>query len=195
MINLTHFLNYVAQYPDARIVYRPSNMQLALHLDESYLCEPEARSRCAGFSTCGPIVYNGPDEPNSVNGPIRITTSIIPTVVSSAMEASYAALFVNAQLATIDRQTLADLGHPQLPTNIRYDNTAAGNLANRTAKKKRSKAIGMRYHWIQDRIAQSQFTIHWAPGKHNLADYPSKAHPIHHFKNLRRFFVSFNDAT
>ena len=152
MANLTRFLNYVAQFPDARIVYRPSNMQLALHSDESYLCEPEARSQCAGFSTCGPIVYNGPGEPNSVNGPIRITTSIIPTVVSSAMEASYAALFVNAQLATIDRQTLEDLGHPQLPTDIRYDNTAAGNLANRTAKKKRSKAIDMRYHWIQDRI-------------------------------------------
>jgi hypothetical protein len=195
MADLKRFLNYVAQFPDAKIVYRPSNMQLAIHSDESYCSEPMSRSRSAGFSTCGPIIYSGPDLPSSVNGPIRVSTTIIPTVVNSAMEASYAAMYLNALNATADRQTLSDLGHPQEPTIITYDNTAAGNMANKTAKVKRSKAIDMRYHWIQDRIEQSQFKVRWAPGHCNLADYPSKAHPIHHFKTLRPFFISLPKPT
>jgi hypothetical protein len=106
------------------------------------------------------------------------------------MEASYASLYLNAQDATVDRQTLIDLGHPQYSTLITYDNSTAGNLANKTAKVKRSKAIAMKYHWIQDRIEQGDFKIQWAPGPTNLADFPSKAHPIHHFKAMRRYFIT-----
>jgi hypothetical protein len=190
MLLLNRLLNYIAQYPNATIVYRPSNMQLHLHSDESYLSEPLSRSRSAGFSTCGAIIFNGINKPSSINGPIRTTSSIIPTVVGSAMEASYAALYMNAQDATVDRQTLADLGHPQCSTLITYDNSTAGNLANRTAKVKRSKAVAMRYHWIQDRIEDGHFKIQWAPGALNLADYPSKAHPIHHFCSHRRYFIT-----
>ena len=126
-----------------------------------------------------------------MNGPIRVTSSLIPSVVGSAMEASYAAMYYNAQDAEVDRQTLIDLGHPQGPSIIVYDNEPAGNLANRTAKVKRSKAIDMKYHWIQDRVEQGHFHMVWKPGPHNLADYPSKAHPIHHFKALRPLFVTF----
>ena len=191
MAKLDRILNYIATFPDATIIFRPSNMQLAVHSDESYLSEPKARSRSAGFSTCGPIIYQPDSSSNSVNGPIRTTTTVIPTVVSSATEASYAALFINAQNATIDRQTLADLGHPQQSTILTYDNHPAGSIANRTAKVKRSKAIDMRYHWIQDRIEMGHFTITWAPGPHNLADFPSKAHPIHHFLTIRPYFVTY----
>ena len=194
MAMLNRFLNYISHYPDASIIYRPSNMQLHVHSDESYCGDPNSRSRCAGLSTCGPIVFTGPDQPSSVNGPIRTTSTIIPSVVSSATEASYASLFLNAQDAEVDRQTLHDLGHPQGPTTITYDNQPAGNIANRTAKIRRSKAIDMRYHWIQDRIEQRHFKIVWKPGSHNLADYPSKAHPINHFKSLRPFFITLPDA-
>jgi hypothetical protein len=190
MLMLDRLLNYIAQFPAAAIIYRPSNMQLHVHSDESYLSEPLSRSRASGFSTCGPILYNGIDKPSSVNGPIRVTSTIIPTVVGSAMEASYAALYLNAQDATVDRQTLRDLGHPQYSTLITYDNSTAGSLANRTAKVKRSKAVSMRYHWIQERVENGDFKLRWAPGVVNLADYPSKAHPIHHFCSLRKYFIS-----
>jgi hypothetical protein len=196
MATLDRMLNYIATFPNASIIYRPSDMQLAVHSDESYNSEPRARSRSAGFSTCGPIIYLPNSPNNSVNGPIRTTTTVIPTVVSSATEASYAALFLNAQNATIDRQTLTDLGHPQLPTIITYDNSPAGGVANRTAKIKRSKAIDMRYHWIQDRIDMGHFKLKWAPGSENLADFPSKAHPIHHFQSaILPFFVTYPSAS
>lgn len=191
MKNLDRTLNYIYHHPDAQIIYRPSDMQLHVHSDASYLSEPESRSRAAGVSTCGPIIFNGIDKPYYVNGPIRITSSIISSVVGSAMEAEYAGMYTNAQDATVDRQTLLDLGHPQIATNMRYDNTTAGNLANRTAKVKRSKAIDMRFHWIQDRVQQGHFKLNWAPGTHNLADFPSKAHPIHHFEAMRPLFVTY----
>ena len=137
-------------------------MQLHVHSDESYLGDPLSRSRCAGFSTCGPIIYTGPDNPHSVNGPIRTTSTVIPSVVSSATEASYAALFLNGQDAEVDRQTLRDLGHPQGPTKLTYDNQPAGRIANRTAKIRKSKAIDMRYNWIQEvRIEQGHFITDW----------------------------------
>jgi hypothetical protein len=103
-------------------------------------------------------------------------------------------LYLNAQDAEVDRQTLRDLGHPQKPPQIIYDNVPAGRIANRTAKIKRSKAIDMRYHWIQDRVELGHFILKWAPGTANLADFPSKAHPIHHFLSIRPFFVTYPSA-
>jgi hypothetical protein len=115
-------------------------------------------------------------------------------VVSSATEASYAALFLNGQDAEVDRQTLRDLGHPQGLTKLTYNNQPAGRIAYRTAKIHKSKAIDMRYHWIQDRIEQGHFITDWQPGAYNLADYVSKAHPINHFKLIRPFFITTPDA-
>jgi hypothetical protein len=192
MLALTRFLNYADQFPDARLTFRPSNMQLHIHSDASYNGEPESRSRYGGIFTMGPIVFTGPLEPFSINGPVLVSTGIIPTVVGSASEAEYAALYLNAQNAEVARQILSDLGHPQSqPTEITYDNTTAGSIANKTAKIRRSKAIAMRYHWIQDRIQQKHFKLKWAPGKHNVADFPTKAHPIHHFIAMRECLISF----
>jgi hypothetical protein len=190
---LDRFLNYMADNLDsASITYRPSDMQLHIHSDESYLSEAKSRSRHAGFSTCGEIIYS-PNGPSKVNGPIRVSSTIIPTVVGSATEASYASLYLNAQDATIDRQTLVDIGHPQQPTLITYDNQPAGKIALKTAKIKKSKAIAMRYHWIQDRIQSGEFRINWKPGPHNIADFPSKAHPVHHFLTMRPLMYNNNN--
>ena len=190
---LDRFLNYMADNQEtASITYHPSDMQLHIHSDESYLSESKSRSRHAGFSTCGEIIYS-PSGPSKVNGPIRVSSTIIPTVVGSATEASYAALYLNAQDATVDRQTLIDIGHPQKSTLITYDNQPAGKIALKTAKIKKSKAIAMRYHWIQDRIAQGEFRINWKPGPHNIADFPSKAHPVHHFLKMRNLMYNHYD--
>lgn len=192
MSELSRFLNYVDQFPDAHLTFRPSNMQLHIHSDASYLGDPKSRSRFGGVFTMGPISYTGPENPYDINGPVLVSTGIIPTVVGSATEAEYAGLYLNAQNGEVARQILADLGHPQTqPTEITYDNTTAGSIANKTAKIRRSKAIAMRYHWIQDRVAQKHFKLKWAPGKHNLADFPTKAHPIHHFQAMRPLFISY----
>ncbi|KAG7350061.1 reverse transcriptase RNA-dependent DNA polymerase [Nitzschia inconspicua] len=46
---ITKFLNYAASNPDACVRYRPSGMHLHIESNASYLSEPKARSRYAGY--------------------------------------------------------------------------------------------------------------------------------------------------
>ena len=50
-----------------------------------------------------------PPDQLKVNGPVECISTIIPTVVSSAFEAEYAAMFINGNTAAGIRNTLADL--------------------------------------------------------------------------------------
>ena len=67
-------------------------------------------------------------------------------------EAEYGALFLNGQAAFPIRTTLIDMHHIQPPTPIQVDSSTAVGIANKSIKQKRSKAMDMRFHWIQDRI-------------------------------------------
>ncbi len=55
---------------------------------------------------------------------------MISCIVASAAEAELAAGFQQAQIAVQLRNTLTDLGYPQLPTLLLIDNTIAIGLAN-----------------------------------------------------------------
>ena len=125
----------------------------------------------------------------SINGAIHTNASILKNVVSSASEAEYGALFMNAKAAVSLRQALTDMGHPQPPTPLQTDNDTATGIANQTIKQKFSKTIDMRYHWIQDRVQQGQFDVYWQPGKNNLADYFSKHHSPGHHKQMRPVYL------
>ena len=69
------------------------------------------------------------------------------------------------------------------------DNSTADGFANDTTKMKRSKAMDMRFYWIQDRVKQGQFTVHWQRGKGNLADYFTKHHPPSHHMKVRPTYL------
>ena len=47
----------------------------------------------------------------------------------------------------------------------------------------------MRYHWIQDRVAQGHFQVVWRRGDQNLADFFTKALPVHTHQTLMRLLV------
>jgi hypothetical protein len=155
--------------------------------DASYLSEPEARSRAGGLHYLGNYCID--TRTNLINGAIECMSTIIKSVVSSAFEAEYAALFLNGQTAQGLRNTLRDLGYPQQATPFISDNACAVGVANRTVKQRRSKAIDMRFHWLRDRVKCGDFTVKWQPGKDNLADYFTKAHPVHHYKAMRSTYV------
>ena len=69
------------------------------------------------------------------------------------------------------------------------DNDCAVGLANNTLKIKRSKSIDMRFHWLRDRIRQGQFEYQWRKGANNLADFFTKALPVHKHLELMPFLV------
>jgi histone deacetylase 1/2 len=178
-----YVLNYLHNYPNASLVYYASDMKLHAESDASHNAEPEARSRAGG------TFYLGARTADFVNAPVDETSVRIDAVCASAAEAEYASLFLNARKACVLRQTLKDLGHPQGATPILVDNKCAQGLANDTVKRRQSKAIDMRFHWIRDRVRQGQFEIIWGPGSENLADFFTKNLAAKQFQQMRLFFV------
>jgi hypothetical protein len=114
---------------------------------------------------------------------------MISCIVASAAEAELAAGFQQAQIAVRLRNTLTDLGYPQLPTLLLIDNTVAIGLANDTINKKRSKSMDMRFFWLRDRVAQQQFVVEHIPGQHNVAGFFTKALPKSKYDEFRRYLV------
>ena len=178
-------LAYAATQPLAELVYYASKMDLIAHGDASYLSETRARSRAAG------VFYLGDhDHPDQLNAPILCTTTILDVVVSSATEAEYGSAYTNTKQVDTLRRTLHDIGYPQKPTLMIIDNKAAEGIANGTVTQRHSKAMDMRYHLVRDRVRQQQLVVRWQPGRENLADYLTKAHPTKHFVAMRPFFVT-----
>jgi len=178
-------LDYCATHPDAVTRYHASDMQLRIHSDSSYLNEPEARSRVGGHFYLG----SSHDKPDERNGAISTVTTVPTVVLSSAAEAEVGALFVNAKEGTGLRTTLAELGHAQGATPIKTDNTTAHGFANSRIKQQRSRAMDMRFYWIQDRVKQGHFHVYWGPSNENLADYFTKHHTAAHHRRMRPIYL------
>jgi hypothetical protein len=188
--SVDRLLAYVRKYPDTKIIFRASKMQLVTHADASYLCESGARSRAGGIMWLGDA-----SEPTQVNGAITCISKIIDAVVASAGEAEYAGLFMLAQEAEVLRTTLQEMGHEQPPTTIFCDNACAVGISNDTIKQKRSKAIDMRFHWIRDRVRIGHFVVKWIKGVDNLADFFTKALPIQQHQKIKKIIVHSPENT
>jgi hypothetical protein len=133
---------------------------------------PAARSSIGGHFFLG---WSPQDHlPIKLNGAIHVISTILKFVAASAAEAELGALFVNAKEGRIIRLILHELGHPQPPTPICYDNSTAAGIANNTIKRQRSRSMEMCYFWIADQVASKQFAVHWHPGLENMGDYYTK---------------------
>jgi hypothetical protein len=129
-IQMVHFLNYCATYPDAVLRYRASDMILHVYSDASYLTEPEAHSCAGGHHYLG----NLPGKPSLLNGPILNVSKVLKGVMLSASEVEIGALYLNAKKATVICTTLAEMGHAQPATPMETDNSTAFGIMNRTVK-------------------------------------------------------------
>ncbi len=110
-------------------------------------------------------------------------------VVASAAKAELGALFMNCQEGMIFKVTLKDLGHPQPPIPVHYDNATAVGIANNTSKRQKLRAMEMKYFWTCEKDAQKVFLFNWHPGMENLADYQSKHHPGGHHMAVRPYYL------
>jgi hypothetical protein len=176
-----HLLDYCATHPDATIRYYASDMILHIHTDASYLTATKGRSRMGGHFFLANLPHG--NQPVMHNGAILATAGIIQNVMASAAESEMGSLFDNSKEGTVARTTLTELRHPQPPTPVQVDNTTAVGIANETVKQKRSRAMDMRFYWVQDRVRQKQLNVYWAPGATNMGDYHTKHHsPAHHIQ-------------
>jgi hypothetical protein len=177
-------LAYGAAYPNNVLVYHASDMLLKLQSDCSYLSRPRAGSVVGGLGYLG-----SHSDPTTINGAVFTISSLLDVVVGSAAEGEYGSVYFNAKHAVWTRTMLAAIGYPQPPTQILCDNKCAVGLANDTLKVKRGKSIDMRFHWIRDRVRQGQFSVVWAPGEENLADFFTKALPVSRHQQLMKYLV------
>ena len=97
--------------------------------------------------------------------------------MASAAEAEYGTIFVNTQTAVSIRTTLSEILRKNAPTATQVDNYTTVCIATKDFCQKKSKAMGMRFYVINDRIKQGKFSVFWRPGPENLGDYHSKHHP------------------
>ena len=77
----------------------------------------------------------------------------------------------------------------QPPTIGIVDNAFAVGLCNDSIKAKLSKSIDLRFHWIRDRVRQGQFIVMWKKGLYNVADFFTKAQPVHKHKDFENMFL------
>ena len=59
------------------------------------------------------------------NGAVHSVAQISKAIMSSAAEAEIGAMYINAREAVPIRKTLIKMGHPQPPTPLQTDNSAA----------------------------------------------------------------------
>lgn len=180
-------LDYLSTHPSATIRYYASDMILCIIADAAYLVLPNARSRCAAMFFLSDVPTTNPPTPIP-NGAVHILCKTLRGVPSSAAEAETGGLFLTGQDAIPIITALEEMGHPQPTTGtpLETDNSTAHDILKTQVRMKRSKAFDMRYHWLKDRISQSQFNLYWAPGKQNKADYYTKHFPPSHHK-LERY--------
>ena len=91
-----------------------------------------------------------------------------------------------AREAVYIRIILEEMGHKQPPIPLQTDNAMTNMVINGKVQPKRTKAMDMRFHWLQDGEYQEQFQIYWRPGKLNYADYWTKHHTAKHNQNVRK---------
>ena len=129
-----------------------------------------------------------------LNAAVLVECKTIKHVVSSAAEAEVAGLFHNAATALEIRGILIKLGHQQLPTPIKTENTTVAAFVYDNIHQKRSKIWDMRYYWFRDRMNQLQFNIFWESGKMNHTDYYTKHHPTIYHRNLKGRYTMYKET-
>ena len=138
MCDITQLLNYCATHPNATIRYHASDMILHVESDASYLSEPKARSRAAGYHYLSnkPPANPTKDYNPPPNGAIHVGVQILKEVCSSAAESELAALFHNGKDACPIRTALEEMRHPQPPTPMVTNNSTVQGISTDSVKQK-----------------------------------------------------------
>jgi hypothetical protein len=54
---------------------------------------------------------------------------------------------------------------------------------------RKSKCMAMQYDWLREQIRSGDFTMEWFKGTDNIADFFTKALPVHRHQELKPFLV------
>jgi hypothetical protein len=98
------------------------------------------------------------------------------SVATSSMESEYIAAGMAAKQAIWLRSILKEFGYPQDgPTTLYEDNTGAISFAKNPIAHKRTKHIGIQFHFIRELLESRQIFLLYIPTTDQLADFLTKA--------------------
>jgi hypothetical protein len=112
MARLENLLGYASAHPNARKVYRSSEMLRKVLTDASFLYRPKAGSVAASYHYLG-----RQNQPQFIQHPISANSTRIPVVCSFVSEAEYAGIFAAARLALTERNAQHPARHGVPPTS------------------------------------------------------------------------------
>jgi hypothetical protein len=145
MQQMLQVLDYQATQEDAVLSYHASNLVLAVHSNTSYLSKPKACSRAGGHF----FLSSNTTVPS--NNEVTLNTShIIKYFMSSATKAELTDLYIMANKAIYIKIILEELGHVQPSTPLQTDNAMVVRVINCKVQPKQTKAMYMRFPWLQD---------------------------------------------
>jgi hypothetical protein len=178
--------DYAATNPDTILTYEKSNMVLAIHSNASYLSKPLARSQVGSNFFCLSNVNDPPD-----NGAILNISKNLKAIMSSAAEAKLGTLYINACEAIPMGQVLEEMGNKQPSTPNQTDSSIAHGAVTNNIQPRHTKAMDMRFHWLDCRDSQGQNLYYWCPGPKNQANCWTKHHcTAHHIKKRPTILTS-----
>ena len=110
--SMVHLLNYCATHLYAVIWYKQTDMIIAIHRDASFLYKPKSLSLEVGHF----FLTNKPKLVQSMmnNVAVHKVYTTIRNVILSSTKAKISALYFNAKDGVVIRNTLKEMGHPQL---------------------------------------------------------------------------------
>ena len=135
-------------------------MVLKIHSNAYYLDESHTKSSYGRYFFLGWSQHN--HKLLHLNGCVHATSNTLKLVVTSASEAELGRTLNNAQMGTIMRLTLTEMGWPQLATIIYVDNSTVYGIANSTIKRQGSRAMNKNFFWIIDQVDLKNFRVVWA---------------------------------
>ena len=132
-------LDFFATFSNAVIWYVASDMCLWIDSDTSFAYICNSRSRVSGlfYLSSHPSKIPKHHDPPP-NGPIFVLCIIMKMVLSSAAEAEYGGIFINAKEGVPIRTTLHKLGHnqPKTGTPLKTDNFTAPGIVQNSVRHK-----------------------------------------------------------
>lgn len=130
-------------------------MVLNIHLNTLYLSKLQTCSQVSQNFFMGWLPEDG--IPIRLNDIIRTISTILKTVTALAIEAEFGILFLNAKEIKILKLTLYKVVFPQTPTPLHSDNSMTVAMLNNTVKQQCSRAMEMRYFWVEDQVQNNNF--------------------------------------
>jgi len=142
--------------------------------DADYANDPDSRRSITGYTYM------------LAGGPISWQSRQQKSVALSTMEAEYMAACAATQEAMWLRMLLHDLGMgADEPMALNEDNQSYIAFAKSHGDHRRSKHIDVRYHFVNEKIAEKQIVMKHVATEFQLADMLTKALPPPTFINLR----------